>query len=89
MADKLKDFAGAFKNAGGGGAPRGLGLGIKLLAGAAASAYGIAQSMYTVDGGHRAIIFSRVGGIQNTIMAEGEILFYFSCKGQSGVPGTV
>ena len=47
MADKLKDFAGAFKNAPGGGAPRGLGLGIKLLAGAVAGAYGLQQSMYT------------------------------------------
>ena len=48
MADKIKDFAGAFKNAGGGGAgPRGLGLGIKLLVGAVAGAYGLQQSMYT------------------------------------------
>jgi len=29
------------------------------------------QSMYTVDGGHRAIIFSRIGGIQNNIYTEG------------------
>jgi len=27
--------------------------------------------MYTVEGGHRAIIFSRIGGIQNDIMTEG------------------
>jgi len=48
MADKMKDFAGAFKNAaGGGGAPRGLGLGVKLLAGALAGVYGLQQSMYT------------------------------------------
>ena len=47
MADKMKDFAGAFKNAGGGGAPRGLGLGVKLLAGALAGAYGLQQSLYT------------------------------------------
>ncbi len=46
MAEKLKDFV---KSAGGagGGAPRGLGLGVKLLAGAAAAAYGLQQSMYT------------------------------------------
>ena len=51
MADRMKDFAGAFKNAagggGGGGPPRGLGLGIKLLAGALAGAYGLQQSLYT------------------------------------------
>ncbi len=91
MADKMKDFAGAFKNVGGGGAPRGLGMGIKLLAGAIAGAYGFQQAMYTgkarggwssvmgvmfilvlaVDGGHRAIIFSRLGGIQDNIYTEG------------------
>lgn len=67
MADKFQDMAGRFK----GGGPKGLGLGVKLLVGAAAGAYGIAQSMYTVDGGHRAIIFSRIGGIQPDIYSEG------------------
>lgn len=34
--------------------------------------YGVKESIYTVDGGQRAIIFSRLGGIQpNTIMSEG------------------
>lgn len=48
MADKLKDFAGAFKaGGGGGGAPRGLGLGMKLLGAAVAGAYGLQQSMFT------------------------------------------
>ena len=47
MADKIKDFAGAFKNAGGGGAPKGLGLGLKLLVGAVAGAYGLQQAMFT------------------------------------------
>ena len=47
MADKWQDLAGRLKNAGGGGAPRGLGLGIKLLAGGIAAAYGLQQSMYT------------------------------------------
>ena len=44
MADKLNEFAGKF---GKGGAPKGLGLGMKLLAVAAAGAYGIKESMYT------------------------------------------
>ena len=47
MADKWQDLAGRLKDAGGGGAPRGLGLGIKLLAGGIAAAYGLQQSMYT------------------------------------------
>jgi prohibitin 2 len=44
MADKLNEFAGKF---GKGGAPKGLGVGIKLLAVAAAGAYGLKESMYT------------------------------------------
>eukprot|EP00794_Sanderia_malayensis_P015296 gene15296-16873_t len=67
MAQQLKDFAGRFS----GGAPKGLGLGAKLLIGAGAIAYGIRESVYTVDGGHRAIIFSRLGGIQKNVYAEG------------------
>lgn len=68
MADKLNEFAGKF---GKGGAPKGLGLGVKLLAAGVAGVYGLQQSMYTVEGGHRAIIFSRLGGIQEDIMSEG------------------
>lgn len=69
MADKLNEFAS--KMGKGGPAPGKLGLGAKLLAAGAAAVYGIQQSMYTVDGGHRAIIFSRLGGIQPDIMTEG------------------
>jgi len=68
MADKLNEFA---QQLGKGGGPRGLGLGVKLLAAAVAGAYGLQQSVYTVDGGHRAIMFSRLGGIQKEIMVEG------------------
>lgn len=68
MADKLNEFAGKF---GKGGAPKGLGVGMKLLAVAAAGVYGVKESMYTVEGGQRAIIFSRLGGIQDDILSEG------------------
>ena len=44
MADKLNEMAGKF---GKGGAPKGLGLGVKLLGAAAAGIYGLSQSMYT------------------------------------------
>ncbi|KAB0791477.1 hypothetical protein PPYR_03277 [Photinus pyralis] len=64
---KLNDLASKF----GKGGPPGLGLGLKLLGVGAAAAYGVAQSMYTVEGGHRAIIFSRIGGVQKEIYAEG------------------
>lgn len=63
---KLNDLAGRFAKG-----PKGLGTGLKLLALAGAAGYGINQSMYTVDGGHRAIIFSRLGGIKNETFAEG------------------
>ncbi|XP_076240193.1 prohibitin 2 isoform X2 [Calliopsis andreniformis] len=51
--------------------PNGVPLGIKLLAVAGVTAYGVAKAMYTVEAGHRAILFSRVGGIQKTILSEG------------------
>lgn len=66
MADKFTEFAGRMGNA-----PKGVGTGLKLLVAAAAAAYGIKESIYTVDGGHRAIIFSRIGGIQDNIYTEG------------------
>lgn len=53
---------------GGGGRLGGLGLGLLAAGGAI---YGIANSFYTVDGGHRSIIFSRIGGVQKNIYPEG------------------
>ncbi|CAF0831084.1 unnamed protein product [Rotaria sordida] len=68
MAEKLNDFASRLSK----GTPKGLGLGVKLLVGTSAAVYGIYRSMFTVEGGHRAIIFNRIGGVdQNTIHAEG------------------
>jgi len=64
---KLNDLAGKF----GKGGPPGLGLGLKLLAVGVAAVYGISQSLYTVEGGHRAIIFNRLSGIQKEIYPEG------------------
>lgn len=64
---KLNDLAGRF----GQGGPKGLGLGLKLVAFAGAAVYGVSQSMFTVEGGHRAIIFSRIGGIQSQVFPEG------------------
>ncbi|KAI5712969.1 hypothetical protein M8J76_007654 [Diaphorina citri] len=63
---KLNDFAGRF-----GKGPKGVGVGLKLAALAGAAAYGVSQSMFTVEGGHRAIMFSRIGGVQNNVFAEG------------------
>ncbi|PSN29068.1 Prohibitin-2 [Blattella germanica] len=63
---KLSDLAGRL-----GRGPKGVGTGLKFLAVAGAAAYGVSQSMYTVEGGHRAIIFSRLGGVQQEVFAEG------------------
>jgi len=73
MAEKIKDFTSKMGKGGAGmpGAPKGLGLGMKVLAAGMATVYGINESMYTVDGGHRAIIFDRISGIKNNIMSEG------------------
>jgi len=56
MADKLNDLAGRM-----GKAPKGLGAGAKVLGVALAGAYGLFQAQYTVEGGHRAIMFNRIG----------------------------
>lgn len=63
---KLNDLAGRL-----GKGPKGLGTGLKLLALAGAAGYGVTQSMYTVEGGHRAIMFSRLGGVKAETYAEG------------------
>ncbi|CAJ1060143.1 prohibitin-2-like [Xyrichtys novacula] len=64
----LRDLTGRMSSSGG----KGAGLGLKLLLGAGAMAYGIKEAVYTVEGGHRAIIFNRIGGMQmDTILAEG------------------
>lgn len=67
MAQNLKDFAGRLP-----AGPRGLGTGLKLLLGAGAVGYAIKESIFTVEGGQRAIFFNRIGGVQqDTILAEG------------------
>lgn len=68
MAEQFKKMAGKMAE---GGAPKGFGLGAKLLIAAGGIGYGLSQSVYTVEGGHRAIIFSRLGGIKDEIYAEG------------------
>ncbi|PIK54054.1 putative prohibitin-2 [Apostichopus japonicus] len=66
MAQQARDLLGRM-----GKGPAGLSTGIRLLIGAGALAYGVKESLYTVQGGQRAIIFNRIGGLQNTIYREG------------------
>lgn len=48
-----------------------MGTGASLLALAGAAAYGIQQSLFTVEGGHRAVMFNRIGGTQPDVYSEG------------------
>lgn len=67
MAQKLNEFISRM-----GKSSKGMGAGAGLLAAAGALAYLGTQSVFTVEGGHRAIIFNRIGGIQpDTIYSEG------------------
>jgi len=50
---------------------KGAGIGLGFLAAIGGAAYGVYQSFYTVEGGHRAIIFSRIKGVQPDIYREG------------------
>ncbi|CAD5211284.1 unnamed protein product [Bursaphelenchus okinawaensis] len=50
---------------------KGAGVGIGLLAAAGAGVYAISQSMFTVDAGHRAIMFNRIGGLSDEVYKEG------------------
>ena len=54
MAEKISEFANKMGKGGSQipGVPKGLGLGIKLLAAGAAAAYGINQAMYTGKSRH-------------------------------------
>lgn len=63
---KFNDLASHF-----GKGANGVPLSVKFLAAAGIAVYGVSKSMYTVEAGHRAIMFSRLGGIQKDIMAEG------------------
>ena len=67
MAQLFKNLIGKFSN----GLPSGSTSGITFLAGVGLLGYGLKESIYTVDGGHRAIIFSRISGVQQEVYAEG------------------
>ena len=60
---------GAPKMPGGGGAAAASALGSLVAAGALA--YGAYQSVFSVDGGHRAIVFNRLVGMKNNTYGEG------------------
>lgn len=82
MADKLKEAMkklaqnmpkGGMPSGGGGGgkAAAAAGSAATALLAAGALGYGAFNSVYNVDGGHRAVVFNRVTGMKETIYGEG------------------
>ncbi|CAD6192014.1 unnamed protein product [Caenorhabditis auriculariae] len=65
MAQKGPDMKKVIQNA------RGAGVGAGLVAVAGAAIYGVSQAMFTVDAGHRAVMFNRVGGLSDVVYKEG------------------
>jgi len=58
-------------SAGGGGSNSTMVSLATLLFGGAFTSYCVYQSLYTVEGGHRAVMFSRLGGVKKEIIPEG------------------
>ena len=56
---------------GGGGAAKAAASATGALVGAAALGYGAYNSVYTVQGGHRAVVFNRVTGMKEQVYGEG------------------
>lgn len=84
MAQRFRDafqkVAKQVNSAGGGGSGGGGGGGraaeaaarsVMALATAGALGYGAYNSLYTVPGGHRAVIFNRIGGMKDQVYGEG------------------
>ncbi|BCS02603.1 prohibitin subunit PHB2 [Aspergillus luchuensis] len=66
----LQNRRGGFGGGFGGGNPRaGMGLATLFLTGL--GVYAVSNSLFNVDGGHRAIKYSRVGGVKKEIYSEG------------------
>uniref|UniRef100_A0A0R3RX74 PHB domain-containing protein n=1 Tax=Elaeophora elaphi TaxID=1147741 RepID=A0A0R3RX74_9BILA len=45
--------------------------GLALIAGTVATGFGIKESLFSVDAGHRAIMFNRIGGVGDAVYKEG------------------
>lgn len=80
MADKLREAMkklaqnmprGSGGGSGGGRVTEAAGNAITAIAAAGALGYGAMNSVYSVDGGHRAVVFNRFTGMKETIYGEG------------------
>jgi len=64
--NKLQDLVGRMRNLG-----KGPGIGLGVAGSGLALVYGLYNCVYTVDPGHRSILYSRLSGVQNTVYPEG------------------
>jgi prohibitin 2 len=74
MATQFGNSGGGAGNGGGSGprrAAEALGRSVTALAGAAVLGYGAYNSFYTVQGGHRAVVFNRLVGMKDSVYGEG------------------
>jgi prohibitin 2 len=74
MAKQAASAGGGGGGGGGGGPARAAAAAARsvgALAGAAALGYGAYHSIYTVQGGHRAVVFNRLVGMKETVYGEG------------------
>lgn len=74
MAKNMRNAGGAGGGGGGGGpgrAAQALASSVTALAGAGVLGYGAYNSMYTVQGGHRAVVFNRIVGMKDQVYGEG------------------
>ena len=76
MAQQMRNSGGSGGGSGGGGGGPGraaaaLASSVTALAGAAVLGYGALHSIYTVQGGHRSVVYNRVVGMKEHIYGEG------------------
>jgi prohibitin 2 len=75
MAKQAKSASGGSGGGGGGGGPgraaAAAARSVGALAGAGLLGYGAYHSVYTVQGGHRAVVFNRLIGMKDTVYGEG------------------
>lgn len=64
--NQIKELVGRMKNLG-----KGPGIGLGVAGSGLALAYGLFNCVYTVEPGHRSILYSRLSGVQNTVQSEG------------------
>ncbi|KAF2267420.1 hypothetical protein CC78DRAFT_530818 [Lojkania enalia] len=71
MRMELQRRSARFGGSGGGGPPKGVGPGLIVLGLIGGGVFLANNALFNVDGGHRAIKYTRIGGVQKEIYSEG------------------